>query len=168
MDPEEAIVYLIQLLLPAIVAQPDDSPRPVARTRREQVEAFGGLTRRCGRPPRASETSAEGGRERDEVVTAEVAAEPSERGGWREDSDRLAPRFAQDAIHVRALQVDLSTRNRPICQPRAAPATVGEDSFDVAAGPSTAQPRHSRPVLDVVDHPVPPAAASKRCSCRHQ
>ena len=37
----------------------------------------------------------------------EVVAERFDRGWWREYSDRLAQRFAQDAIHVRALQVDV-------------------------------------------------------------
>jgi hypothetical protein len=106
--PKEAIVYLIQLLLPAIVAQPDDSSSdPVARTRRELVEAFGGLTAYLRTPAQGVWTSPEGGRERDDVVMVEVVAERFDRGWWRQYSDRLAQRFAQDAIHVRALQIDV-------------------------------------------------------------
>ena len=37
----------------------------------------------------------------------EVVAERFDRGWWREYTQRLARRFAQEAIHVRALQVDV-------------------------------------------------------------
>jgi len=101
-------VYLIQLLLPAVVAQPDDSSSdPVARTRRELVEAFGGLTAYLRTPAQGVWTSPDGGRAHDDVVMVEVVAEKIDRGWWREYTQRLARRFEQEAIHVRALQVDV-------------------------------------------------------------
>jgi hypothetical protein len=101
-------VYLIQLLLPTseIPAGPT-SPEHVAQTRRELVEAFGGVTAYQRTPAVGVWTSPHGSRERDEVVMVEVVAPQFDRAWWRDYADRLAERFAQAAIHVRAIQIEM-------------------------------------------------------------
>jgi hypothetical protein len=44
-------------------------------------------------------------------VMVEVVAERFDRAWWGEYTQRLARRFAQEAIHVRAIQVDLLDRD---------------------------------------------------------
>jgi hypothetical protein len=108
----EGIVHLIQLLLPASVTPGEaGASDPVSQTRRELIEAFGGLTAYLRTPALGVWTSPEGGRAHDEVVMVEVVAERFDRAWWREYSGRLAERFGQEAIHVRALQVDLLDRD---------------------------------------------------------
>jgi hypothetical protein len=105
-------VYLIQLLLPASVTPGGAAPSdPVTQTRRELTETFGGLTAYLRTPALGVWTSPEGGRAQDDVVMVEVVAERFDRGWWREYSGRLAQRFGQDTIHVRALQIDLLDRD---------------------------------------------------------
>jgi hypothetical protein len=105
-------VYLIQLLLPAAVTPVGAAASdPVSQTRRELTDAFGGLTAYLRTPAVGVWTSPEGGRAQDDVVMVEVVAERFDRGWWREYSGRLARRFGQEAIHVRALQVDLLDRD---------------------------------------------------------
>lgn len=101
-------MYLIQLLLPASLSKGDEAGAdPVTQTRRELTEAFGGLTAYLRTPAVGVWTSPDGGRAHDEVVMVEVVAERFDRTWWREYAQRLARRFSQEAIHVRALQVDL-------------------------------------------------------------
>lgn len=101
-------MYLIQLLLPASSNEPCDAAGdPVAETRRELVEAFGGLTAYLRTPAQGVWTSPAGGREHDDMVMVEVVAPRFDRAWWREYTGRLARRFAQEAIHVRALQVEV-------------------------------------------------------------
>jgi hypothetical protein len=108
----EGMVYLIQLLLPAIVGPGDAAASdPVTETRRELTEAFGGLTAYLRTPAVGVWTSPEGGRAQDEVVMVEVVAERFDRAWWRDYTQRLARRFAQDAIHLRALQVEMLDRD---------------------------------------------------------
>lgn len=108
----EGTVYLIQLLLPALVSQGDEpASGPVSQTRHELTETFGGLTAYLRAPAVGVWTSPEGGRAQDEVVMVEVVAERFDRAWWRDYTQRLARRFAQEAIHVRALQVDVLDRD---------------------------------------------------------
>ena len=99
-------MVLIQLLLPASAdAGPSDDA--VAETRRELVEAFGGLTAYVRTPAEGVWTSPGGARERDAVVMVEVVAAAFDRPWWRAYASRLAARFGQQAIHVRALPIEL-------------------------------------------------------------
>jgi hypothetical protein len=102
---EEGSVVLVQLLLPASAPSAQDAA--VADTRRELVEAFGGLTAYVRAPAEGVWTSPDGERERDAVVMVEVVASAFDRGWWRAYAKRLAVRFAQQAIHVRALPIEL-------------------------------------------------------------
>src|SRR3954449_8467495 len=106
------MVYLIQLLLPASVRPDGAAPSdPVTQTRRELTDAFGGLTAYLRTPALGVWTSPEGGRAQDDVVMVEVVAERFDRAWWADYAQRLARRFRQEAIHVRALQVDVLDRD---------------------------------------------------------
>jgi hypothetical protein len=105
-------VHLIQVLLPARVSQHDQAePDPVAKTRGELIETFGGLTAYLRTPALGVWTAPDGGHAQDEVVMVEVVAEHFDRAWWQEYSRRLARRFAQETIHVRAIQVELLDRD---------------------------------------------------------
>jgi hypothetical protein len=99
-------MYLIQLLLPAAADGSGDDVA-VAETRRELVDRFGGITAYLQTPAHGVWTSPEGGRRHDHVVMVEVVASDFDRGWWRGYAAQLARRFAQDAIHVRAVQVEV-------------------------------------------------------------
>ena len=98
-------MVLIQLLLPTSAGGGSD--RAVADTRRELAERFGGLTAYVRTPAEGDWTSPAGVRERDTVVMVEVVATSFDRGWWRPYVARLATRFGEQAIHVRALPVEL-------------------------------------------------------------
>ena len=101
-------MYLIQLLLPAPGrGAADDSGPALARTRTELVERFGGVTAYIQTPAVGEWTSPEGDRERDRVVMVEVVAPTFDRIWWRSYAATLAGRFHQDAIHLRALPVEM-------------------------------------------------------------
>lgn len=100
-------MVLIQLLLPTGPAGATDGDGAVGQTRRELVERFGGVTAYLRTPAQGVWTSPEGGRAHDEVVMVEVVADTFDRAWWREYAGRLARRFAQQTIHVRAVQVDV-------------------------------------------------------------
>jgi hypothetical protein len=74
--------------------------------REELVERFGGLTAFTRSP--AEGVWVEGGqRSRDEIVIFEVMADWLDRGWWRTYRKTLEERFRQDAIIVRAREVEL-------------------------------------------------------------
>ena len=77
------------------------------RTRAELVERFGGITAYLQTPALGEWTASDGQRERERVVMIEVVARQFDRAWWRSYADTLADRFRQDAIHVRALQVEM-------------------------------------------------------------
>jgi hypothetical protein len=102
-------MVLIQILLP--VAVPADSHRQSRaafdETRRELVERFGGITAYTRAPAEGVWTAPGGGRELDTVIMVEVITASFDRTWWRAYAATLARRFEQEAIHVRALSVDL-------------------------------------------------------------
>jgi hypothetical protein len=105
LEAEGGSVVLIQLLLPTSAR--GGGERAVADTRRELAEAFGGLTAYVRTPAEGDWTSPAGVRERDTVVMVEVVAPSFDRGWWRAYATRLAARFGEQAIHVRAMPVEL-------------------------------------------------------------
>jgi hypothetical protein len=58
-------------------------------------------------PAKGLWTAPDGQTEADDVVMVEVVTDTFDRAWWRTYSARLAQRFAQDAIHVRALPVNM-------------------------------------------------------------
>lgn len=99
-------MVLIQLLLP-VPTRGAGADAAVGETRRELVEAFGGHTAYLRTPAEGVWTSPAGDRERDAVVMVEVVAPAFDRPWWRAYAGRLAARFGQQAIHVRALPIEL-------------------------------------------------------------
>jgi hypothetical protein len=99
---------LIQILLPVVgdkgLAAGDSR---LADTARELGDVFGGLTAYVRSPARGLWTAPTGRTDEDDVVMVEVVTERFDRTWWKEYSTMLANRFSQDAIHVRALPVEL-------------------------------------------------------------
>ena len=102
-------MVLIQLLLPTkIPSRPTaDSAHALAMTRRELTDQFDGLTAYVRSPAHGIWTSADGEVEQDDVVMVEVVTDHFDRAWWRTYASVLSRRFRQDAIHVRALPIDL-------------------------------------------------------------
>jgi hypothetical protein len=99
-------VFLIQTLVPldAGNASMDDDVR---RTRGELVERFGGVTAYVQTPARGEWTTPDGRRERDQVVLVEVVVRELDRVWWRAYAETLSRRFNQNAVHIRALQIEV-------------------------------------------------------------
>ena len=100
-------VVLIQLLLPTAGNGGDRAVTALAETRRELVEKFKGVTAYVRSPAKGLWTAPDGHTEADDVVMVEVVTDTFDRAWWRTYSARLAQRFAQDTIHVRALPVEM-------------------------------------------------------------
>ena len=99
-------MVLIQLLLP-VGAGGRDAITAIAETRRELLERFKGVTAYARSPAKGLWTAEDGHTEADDVVMVEVVTGTFDRSWWRTYTTTLAQRFGQDAIHVRALPVDL-------------------------------------------------------------
>jgi hypothetical protein len=101
-------VYLIQILLPRRTAGTDEgaTDSEFARTRAELMEAFDGVTAYVRSPAQGAWVAPDGRVERDEIVMVEVLTQRFDRNWWRAYAERLADRFAQDTIHIRALSAD--------------------------------------------------------------
>jgi hypothetical protein len=105
--PTGDTVYLVQILLPRIGGK--DEPvkdSEFARTRAELVEAFEGVTAYLRSPAQGAWTAPDGRVEHDEIVMVEVLVEAFDRAWWRAYAEKLAGRFEQDTIHIRALSAD--------------------------------------------------------------
>jgi hypothetical protein len=100
-------MFLVQILLPAQRRTSSDGHAAVARTRAELVERFGGVTAYVQTPAIGEWTAPGGHRDVDRVVMVEVVAAEFDRAWWRQYAAMLADRFRQDAIHVRALHVEM-------------------------------------------------------------
>ncbi len=96
-------MVLIQLLLPIDAGRGE----LLAETRRELTERFSGLTAYVRSPARGSWTAPDGRTEQDDVVMVEVVTERFDRVWWRTYAARLATRFNQERMHVRAVPVEL-------------------------------------------------------------
>ena len=99
-------MFLIQLLLPAI-ATPATEDGGIARTRAELVERFGGVTAYAWTPADGEWRDERGRTAEDKVVLVEVVARAFERAWWEDYASRLAKRFAQHAVHIRAIRVQM-------------------------------------------------------------
>lgn len=108
-------MVLIQLLLPTTppnAGATQDAISPLTATRRELAEMFGGLTAYLRSPAKGVWTAPEGHSEQDDVVMVEVITESFDRPWWRAYTARLAERFQQDTIHVRALPIQMLNEQR--------------------------------------------------------
>src|SRR5687768_3702825 len=100
-------MVLIQLLLPTRGATSAGGLTPLAQTRRELAERFDGLTAYLRAPAKGIWTAPDGHTEQDDVVMVEVVTDRFDRAWWRIYAATLARRFAQDAMHVRAVPIEL-------------------------------------------------------------
>lgn len=101
-------MHAIEILLP--LGDNDGEPfgrEMFARVREELVERFGGLTAFTRSPAEGLWDEGGGGRSRDEIVIFEVMAERLDRDWWSGYRAELEKRFRQDAIVVRAREVEL-------------------------------------------------------------
>jgi len=101
-------MVLIQMLLPTVAADPDTGGlSALNKTAQELRDTFGGLTAYTRAPAKGLWTSPAGHTEEDDVVMIEVVTERFDRAWWMQYSARLAGRFGQEAIHVRALPIQM-------------------------------------------------------------
>ena len=101
-------MVLIQLLLPATATASGGDTAMLDLTRSELARRFSGVTTYVGTPPDGLRTTPDGHMEQDDVVMVEVVTPTFDRHWWRSYAAKLAGRFRQEAIHVRALPVDPS------------------------------------------------------------
>ena len=80
----------------------------IAETRRELVDKFKGVTAYVRSPAKGLWVAPDGQVEADDVVMVEVVTETFDRAWWRTYGTTLARRFGQDAIHIRALPVEMA------------------------------------------------------------
>jgi hypothetical protein len=97
-------MYLIQLLLPATRSATTDSG--FARTRRELIDAFSGVTAYTRAAAKGAWVAPDGEEEQDEMVLVEVLADVFDRSWWRNYERVLARRFEQEEVHVRAFPIE--------------------------------------------------------------
>lgn len=103
-------MVLIQLLLPTTFREGTvsrDASAEISDTRRELTEKFDGLTAYVRSPARGTWTAPDGDMAHDDVVMVEVVTDRFDRVWWRMYADRLAARFRQQAVHVRAMTIEL-------------------------------------------------------------
>jgi hypothetical protein len=103
-------VVLIQLLLPTAFregAASRDASAEISETRRELAGKFDGLTAYVRSPAKGTWTAPDGDIAHDDVVMVEVVTDRFDRVWWRTYAERLAARFRQEAVHVRAMTVEL-------------------------------------------------------------
>ena len=98
-------MVLIQLLLPTNGVAGADGLTPLAETRRELAEQFNGLTAYLRSPAKGLWTASDGHTEEDDVVMVEVVTDTFDRAWWRTYAAKLASRFGQETIHLRAVPV---------------------------------------------------------------
>lgn len=102
--PKSGPRYLIQILLPI----PSTGGGPAfSRTREELADKFGGVTAYTRSPAQGIWISPEGEKERDSVLMVEVFTDEFDRTWWRNYERRLAERFNQDEIHLRAVPAEV-------------------------------------------------------------
>ena len=101
-------MYVIQLLLPRTTrAGAAVTDADFALTRAELAHAFDGVTAYLRSPAQGVWTAPDGRVERDEMIMVEVLAERFDRAWWYEYSLKLAGRFDQESIHIRALPAEI-------------------------------------------------------------
>jgi hypothetical protein len=102
-------MVLIQLLLPTSIpgALPATAAAALADTRRELAGRFDGLTAYLRAPASGIWTAPDGRTEQEDVVMVEVVTAHFDRAWWTTYAARLAERFRQDTMHVRAIAIQL-------------------------------------------------------------
>jgi hypothetical protein len=101
-------MHIIEILLPLFDNEGERfGDLLFVQVREELIEHFGGLTAFTRAPAEGTWQPEPGKRSRDDVVIFEVMADWLDRGWWRTYRGTLETRFRQDAIVVRAREVEL-------------------------------------------------------------
>jgi hypothetical protein len=101
-------MHLVQILLPLYDNHGDPFPQhEYVQVRDELTERFGGITTFVRSPAEGLWKETPSTTVRDDIVIYEVMTERLDRGWWREYRDKLAIRFRQDMLIVRASEVEL-------------------------------------------------------------
>jgi hypothetical protein len=102
------VPFLVQVLVPRRSGGNEESrDADFAQTRAELVERYDGVTAYLRSPAQGAWTGPDGRVERDEVVMIEVVTDSFDRAWWRAYATKLAGRFQQEAIHIRALPAEI-------------------------------------------------------------
>ena len=95
---------LVQIVLPLYDNDGARLPRPLySATLSELTDAFGGATAFTRSPAEGFWEDPAGRVQRDEVIVVEVLVEEADAPWWAEYKSRLAARFAQETVLIRAL-----------------------------------------------------------------
>jgi hypothetical protein len=100
-------MVLIQILLPAPGTALTVPAEDYALTRAELLKAFSGVTAYLRSPGQGNWIAPSGRADQDDIVMVEVVTETFDREWWRSYASALARRFHQDAIHLRAIPIEL-------------------------------------------------------------
>ena len=103
-------MVLIQLLLPTVITTAggrESAVASIAETRRELEQRFDGVTAYSRSIAQGFWTAPDGRTELDDVLLIEVVAPAFDRSWWQGYASRLAIRFQQQTIHVRALAIEM-------------------------------------------------------------
>ena len=100
-------MVLIQLLLPISGQTSAENQAKFSETRRELATSFNGLTAYLRSPAKGWWSGPDGRTDEDEVIMIEVVTDTFDRAWWQTYTARLAERFGQASIHLRAIAVDM-------------------------------------------------------------
>jgi hypothetical protein len=101
------MTHLVQLLLPLADNNGEGfSQAAFAAVRHELTQQFGDVTAFMRSPATGLWKKETGEVDRDEVVTVEVMVETLDREWWHAYRERLAQTFGQDALVVRAIEME--------------------------------------------------------------
>jgi hypothetical protein len=101
-------MVLVQLLLPLSDNQGRPWPRELfEQVRQELLERFGGMTAYARAPAKGLWTEPDHAVVRDDIVVHEVMAERLDRDWWAAYRRELERRFQQEALVIRAQEVEL-------------------------------------------------------------
>jgi long-subunit fatty acid transport protein len=106
MTVSETSAFLVQILLPAGDTAAQTGKR-LNDTQEELMAAFGGVTAYVQTPARGQWADEQGATATDRVFLVEVVTSNFDRSWWHAYAARLARRFEQDIVHVRAVRVEL-------------------------------------------------------------
>jgi hypothetical protein len=106
--PPSIIMKLLQILLPAYDNQGRAFPKAMFdQVRAELAGAFGGVTAFLRSPAIGFWEDQSGQMQRDDVILFEVVLDALDRAWWRAYRRELEQRFTQEAILIRATEVEM-------------------------------------------------------------
>lgn len=96
--------HLVQIILPLYAGDGRAIDRAAfGAVRRELTDRFGGTTAYTRAPAEGTWEAPDGRVHHDDVIVIEVMAEELDRAWWRDYAGKLAARFQQEALVIRAM-----------------------------------------------------------------